>query len=781
MAQYENPKELIVNFQDVDHLVDGLSKDLVALFVEVDDELIDVLVYAVREHFAVIPFKPQRRIKFTLRNLARHETLGDANLKMSILNNFEGSLEHTLYLDGREKYRIDSQSHSDDPFAQLVYEWRDPDEDPDKEDFDEVRYIIEQSRSSHQRTEEIMREVEFHFAYIARSSVERSLVKQIQIEEFREVTIKQHNTSRKILENLQEFASKEGGNLGNEVASVESKVEQVDMEITKLEASLGQEQEAQNGLDDNVRNHAPVNINFEVPKNTDGRLAIKEEIARTTRLIEKLTLENYLKSSKEGHSYGLEQTSSKLSSFEDINGHQSKIKGVKVKLDSSKAEIRSAQCDLAAKEFELANLESESKELAQQDRDLNMKIRESEEALQAMLADRKDANDRGTELDDRANEYEQLLIQIESEVDELKKDAESKSQITIQKDVFSSSTNNTEFQKLESDLEQAENDRDAMLEKLEGMEGAWIESVEHVSKEAENLVADPGDSKFNKNVQKLLKDILDASNRSADLYQDLEITDQQINLNRTVDTSAMTAEFANDVKLRNNRLESEEKETVDLINIGVESLEAKIKTFDKEKGKIPALQNKLDELLMERDEMVTTIEEYTIRIEEKQAHGSQQDQRYQSDLNTYNERLEEMNYQIKELKRKIGDTNTSIMNISAQISALEEELQTWFTKIKIKKGLIKKRMDAEALEDEYVPALNDPIDLKVSYFKNKKVTRIPIKRIEPGQYMFATTRVEIFLDGKQPSNYTLKLKKSGKKFDLEDFITNEADKELEKI
>ena len=234
MAQYENPKELIVNFQDVDHLVDGLSKDLVALFVEVDDELIDVLVYAVREHFAVIPFKPQRRIKFTLRNLARHETLGDANLKMSILNNFEGSLEHTLYLDGREKYRIDSQSHSDDPFAQLVYEWRDPDEDPDKEDFDEVRYIIEQSRSSHQRTEEIMREVEFHFAYIARSSVERSLVKQIQIEEFREVTIKQHNTSRKILENLQEFASKEGGNLGNEVASVESKVEQVDMEITKL-------------------------------------------------------------------------------------------------------------------------------------------------------------------------------------------------------------------------------------------------------------------------------------------------------------------------------------------------------------------------------------------------------------------------------------------------------------------------------------------------------------------------------------------------------------------
>ena len=133
MDQYDNLKELIVSLQDVETLVEGLEKRLVALFVEVDHELVDVLVLSNPEHFALIPYKSQRTIKFTLRNLLRHENLGDTRLKMSLLNNFDKSYEHNLYFDGYEKYRLTEQTVYDKPSAKLIYEWRDPDPTPDKD------------------------------------------------------------------------------------------------------------------------------------------------------------------------------------------------------------------------------------------------------------------------------------------------------------------------------------------------------------------------------------------------------------------------------------------------------------------------------------------------------------------------------------------------------------------------------------------------------------------------------------------------------------------------
>ena len=47
--------------------------------------------------------------------------------------------------------------------------------------------------------------------------------------------------------------------------------------------------------------------------------------------------------------------------------------------------------------------------------------------------------------------------------------------------------------------------------------------------------------------------------------------------------------------------------------------------------------------------------------------------------------------------------------------------------------------------------------------------------------MFATMRAEVTPDAKQRSKYTVKLVRTGKKYDLDNFIRNEADKELEKL
>jgi chromosome segregation ATPase len=782
MSQYENPKELIINFQDVEHLVDGLSKDLIALFVEVDHELVDVLVYAVREHFAVIPYKPQRTIKFTLRNLYKHETLGDAKLRMSLLNNFDGSLEQTLYLDGMEKYRLESQSYNDKPFVKLVYEWRESDPDPDKESFDEVRYIIEQARASHLETEEAMREVEYHFAFIARNSVERMLVKQVHVNDFKQVTTEQHNKSKMIFTNVEEFSKKEGENLRSEVDSINAKAKEVEAQIRKLEEELSKEENTLIGYEKDVHEYVPIKINSNVNRNTEGRYNIKEEVVKVTHQIQSNTLQNVNKSKEDGLLWGLEQTNTKLALFDDILSQQSKVKDVRIKLEVARAEIRDAHCDLAAKEFELNNLESESAMLADQDKDLNMKIRESEEALQAMLADRKDASERGAELEARASEYETLLAKIEAEVNELKAASEKQKELGISQDLFASSgKNNPKLMSLQDELNKAEAERDDALNRIEAMEGAWIESVEEVSKEAEKLVADPQDSKLGKDVQKLLKDILDASNRSADHYKVLEITDQKINLMKAADKDALLAELAKDIKARNKRLSDEEKVVVDNINNGVTSLEKKIGMVDKEQSKIPQLQDKLEKLLREREELILMIEELTLRLKDKEGEEAERERKYQRELQEYNRRVEQINVEIRKLQSQIAESNSTIKNLQMQITQLEEELETWYEKIKIKKTLVKKKMDADALEDEYVPAPNDPIDLKIANFKNKKITRIPIKRIEPGEYMFATMRVQIYLDGKQPSNYSVKMLKTNKVYDLENFIRNEANEEIEKI
>lgn len=781
MSQYDVPRELIVNFQDVEAKVDDLSKDLLALFVEVDNELVDVLVYAVREHYAVIPYKPQRTMKFTLRNLYRHETIGDAKLRMSLFNNFDGSLEQTLYLDGMEKYRLESNSNDDKPFAKLVYEWRDPDPEPARDEFDEVRFAIEQARASHLETEDRIREVELSFAYLARNSVENMLVKQIHINDFKEVTDKQHETSKKILEDAKAFSQQEGDVFRREADEVNAKVRDLEIELRKLEDEINSEENKSREHQVNIRDYAPIKASANRQADKDGRYAIKEEVSKVTLEIADKTLQNINKSKEDGLLGGLSQISTKQALFDDILTQQLKAKETKLSLEGVKAEIRNHQCDLAKKEFDLQMLEQESKRLNQRDRDLGMRVREADEALQAMLADRKDANDRGRELEDRAKEYEQLLAQIEQEVNQLKSDAEGQKEAT-EKDLFKNSgTNNDEIQKLQTELDHAERERDDALNKLEAMEGAWVSSVEEVSTEAEKLAADAGDLKFREEVQGLLKDILDSSNRSADLYKELEESDQKINLFKIVDEDKIAKEFAQDVKDRNTRLVNEEEAIVGEINNGISALDEKIKSVEDEQNKIPPLQEELERLLNERNELEVMLQELIVRKQQKDDEMADRERKYQTSLADYQRRIDEINREIKKVQGQIDDVNKTINNLRPQIDDLRVELETWITKIRLKREIIKKRKDVDEREDEYVPVVGDPIDLKIANFKNKKITQVPIKRIDPGEYMFGTMRIQIVLDGKQPSNYSVVVVKTKKKHDLEEFIRNESKRELEKI
>jgi hypothetical protein len=780
MARVDENKELIINFQDADSRVEDLSKNLLALFVEVDHELVDVLVYAVREHFAVIPYKAHRNIKLTLRNILRHETIGDAKLRMSLFDNFDGSLQQTLFLDGREKFRIEADGSKDTANVKLVYEWRDQDPDADQEVFDEYRYAIQQARATHLETEDRMREVEYTFAHLARNSVEQILIRQVNVDDFKEVTDKQHEKSKTILEEVKIFASKEGEQLRVDTDDINSKIRQLEIELRSLEDSINKEQLSSKDIENSISTHQPVRIDPNAKRDIDSRYNKKEEVAKTTREISEKTLANVNKAKEDNLLWGLEQTTSKLALFDDITHAQGKAKDGKHSLEGVKAEVRKAQVDLARKEFELAELEHESEKLGLLDRELGMRIREGEEALQAMLADRKDAADRGNELELRAKEYESLLAELEAEVNSLK--ASSEGQGDSAKDMFKNSgQNNPDIQRLQIELDQAERERDVALNRLEAMDGAWVESVEEVSKEAERLAADSGDDKFSKDVSKLLKDIYDASNRSANMYQTLETTDQQINLYKTVDENQLAREFAIDVKDRNTRLEKEDKVVVDRINEGVTALEAKIQEVENEQSRIPALHARLEELLRERDDLQNLYDELLARKDQRIKDDDERERKYQRDLAEYNRKIEEINREIKKVKGQIDEVTTTIRNLQPQISELDDELHTWYEKIRIKREIIRKKKEDDELEDEYVPIPNDPIDIKIGQYKSNKVTKLPIKRIEEGHYMFATMRAEIKFDAKQPSNYQVLIPRTGKKFDLDDFIRNEARKELDKL
>lgn len=780
-AYHTQKQELIVNFQDVESLVDDLSKDLLALFVEVDNELVDVLVYAVREHFAVIPYSSQRNIKFTLRNLYRHETIGEANLRMSLFNNFEGSLEQVLYLDGYEKYRLESPGQPNTPFAVLVYEWRDEDPEPAKELYDEFRYAIEHARASHLETEDRMKEVELTFAYLARHSVENMLVRQRYINDFKEVTDKQHETSKLIFENLKEFSKIESEGHRKQTEDVNAELRKLEEQLRALEDELYKEKQSTKDYERDILNHAPIKTNPNLQRDRDGRYNIKEEVSRATADIADKTLKQANKAKEDALLWGLEQTNAKLALFDDILNAQEKSSEAKLKLDAVKAEIRGAQCELAKKEFDLQQLENESKALGQLDRDLAMRLREGDEALQAMLADRKDARDRGNELEARAKEYEELLAQIEAEVNALKAESEGR-QDNSGKDLFQNSGhNNPEIKKLSKDLDDAERERNEALDKLEAMKGAWVESVEEVSTEAEHLAADNADDKFRKDVQALLKDILDASNRSADLYQTLETTDQQLTMYKIADDNELAKELAKDIEARNKRLGAEEESVITHINNGVTALEEKIQLVDNEQSQIPPLQAELERLLRERDELQALYEDLVRRKQERQDLEDERERQYQLELAAYERRIAEINKEIKKLQDQINECNNAIKNLKPQIEDLKEELETWVEKIRLKREIIRKKREEDELNNIYYADPNDPIDVKIGEYKANKVTLIPIKRIEPGEYMFATMRVHVEADKSQNSGYLVKVLRTGKKYDLHNFILNEANKELEKL
>ena len=228
-------------------------------------------------------------------------------------------------------------------------------------------------------------------------------------------------------------------------------------------------------------------------------------------------------------------------------------------------------------------------------------------------------------------------------------------------------------------------------------------------------------------------------------------------------------------------MKREEADVVGHINANITDLNAKMEITDSEQAKIPPLQTRLDELLSERSELELVLEELITSKEQRDRDDEDMENEYQNNLSSYNKRMDQMNKEMKKIKGQIAETESATLNIKALIGGLKTETEVMAEKIMIKRELMRKRKKDDEREEEYVPVPNDPIDIKMANYRNKKETLVPIKRIEHAKYMFGTMRIDIELDGKQPSNYAVRVLKTKKRYDLDHFIKVEGNKELDKL
>ena len=124
--------------------------------------------------------------------------------------------------------------------------------------------------------------------------------------------------------------------------------------------------------------------------------------------------------------------------------------------------------------------------------------------------------------------------------------------------------------------------------------------------------------------------------------------------------------------------------------------------------------------------------------------------------------------------------NVLISILQSEVRTLKEELSTIIIKIELKKKINKKRQD-ENQQVEYIPDKNDPIDVRMAGYVNVNETRVPIKRIESGVYMFGRKEIKITPDPKQAGGYKVDIPSERLTLSINELLTTYSEKELREL
>lgn len=95
------PKEVIIRLKDMQTKNLVFEKEHYSVFVQQDQQHVDVLVFTDENSHSVLSYNPESIIKFTLKNWKTSQIHGTSYLVMRAIKDMRKNCVHVLPLDGR--------------------------------------------------------------------------------------------------------------------------------------------------------------------------------------------------------------------------------------------------------------------------------------------------------------------------------------------------------------------------------------------------------------------------------------------------------------------------------------------------------------------------------------------------------------------------------------------------------------------------------------------------------------------------------------------------------
>ena len=134
----------------------------------------------------------------------------------------------------------------------------------------------------------------------------------------------------------------------------------------------------------------------------------------------------------------------------------------------------------------------------------------------------------------------------------------------------------------------------------------------------------------------------------------------------------------------------------------------------------------------------------------------------------------------EKIKEEISKLDVQIKILQGEVDDLKEQVTTILIKIELKHKINRKRQ-AENFQTEYVPVQSDPIDVRMSEYANVNETRVPIKRIEEGRYMFGRKEISITPDKSKAGGYKVEIPSERLTISINELLTSYSEKEINEL
>jgi hypothetical protein len=194
---------------------------------------------------------------------------------------------------------------------------------------------------------------------------------------------------------------------------------------------------------------------------------------------------------------------------------------------------------------------------------------------------------------------------------------------------------------------------------------------------------------------------------------------------------------------------------------------------------VSKLDNKLKSLLKTKAKYLKQLTLLSQRAAEKEAEEENRKIEHESSIRK-GEKQKEIDQETQKLSEEVAKLNAQIITLQSEVNTVKEELTTILIKIELKKKINKKRQD-ENQHAEYVPDRSDPIDVKMAEYVNVNETRVPIKRIEQGKYMFGRKEITITPDAKKAGGYIVDIPSEKLTISINELLTTYSEKELKEL